>query len=692
MTEFRAAGNVTVENLILMSYEDPERSVDIRANFVQINFVESMLSPFMTGYVDIAESSGMLYPSIKERSAEKPHVRGEEMLYVEYTDHNNRTIKEVYMVYAIDEIKQDSNKDTIMQYRLHFASLQKIMSEKFIIQKTYRNMTYSEMVRDIFQEYYINQLKPILDPKKASMNENIRQYIRFYKSCEIELTDERHTIVIPSLRPEQAIQYIMRQAYSTSNSSSLFFFFESRSKFYFITHEQLVKRNKVMIELDDFNFAVSIGGNDASADGQQKAKQTISKVTFPEINSIEAMKSSAFIRSVGEIDLLNRNVQQFYYNYKDQYLGYENIDPRPQLTNSQEYLNDISEKVNIPDNFMFKDYLTPEEGNSNRSDNYDRNLPRYIETQTTKPVFEYHFKKNQIKGNIPGRHFMSPGYVIKTIAPEYTIDSMEKNRVEDEYFAGLQMVVTTNSIITSDDQWITGLSFTKAGRGGGKQVNRPGSATGAELTIENESDTQEQTIAGSVPEGGGTLPFAAPVSGTVEEREQKAMDFFVDKGYTPQQAAGIVANLTNESGMDINAINPNDAGPGNDSKGLAQWNKGRLDNMESFAKGRGADVNFDSRGNPIVPFETQLEFVDHELRGQSPATGYGITGSGAGGEAAAYTALENAGGNTQRSTLAMTGYERFDGWTGGMGNHEVRERVATSTRIYNTYQQRGQGI
>ena len=68
------------------------------------------------------------------------------------------------------------------------------------------------------------------------------------------------------------------------------------------------------------------------------------------------------------------------------------------------------------------------------------------------------------------------------------------------------------------------------------------------------------------------------------------------------------------------------------------------------------------------------------------------TGSGAGGEAAAYTALENAGGNTQRSTLAMTGYERFDGWTGGMGNHEVRERVATSTRIYNTYQQRGQGM
>ena len=313
--EFRSAGNVTVNQLFLISYSDPSKVVDIRGNYVQIGFSESMLSPFLSGHVDVTESSGLLYPSILERSSDgKPHVHGEEILFIEYTDHNNITRRETYFVYAIDEIKQDSGKETTLQYRLHFASLQKIISEQFIIQKTYRNMSYSEMVRDIFQEYYIDKIRPILDPLKKQVRGDISQYMQFYRGCEIEKTEERHTIVIPSLRPEKAIQYIMRKAYSENNSSSLFFFFETRSNFFFITHEQLVARNNVLATVQDFQFAVSLGGNDNTPAGQQKAKQTITKVGFPSMNSVDAIKKQAYVRSMGELDLLNRNVQLFYYD------------------------------------------------------------------------------------------------------------------------------------------------------------------------------------------------------------------------------------------------------------------------------------------------------------------------------------------------------------------------------------------
>jgi hypothetical protein len=80
---------------------------------------------------------------------------------------------------------------------------------------------------------------------------------------------------------------------------------------------------------------------------------------------------------------------------------------------------------------------------------------------------------------------------------------------------------------------------------------------------------------------------------------QQATQFFVAKGYTREQAAGIVGNLIQESGLDTKA-----AGDGGISVGLAQWNKGRRDALNAFAAARGASPN---------DFQTQLEFVDHEL-------------------------------------------------------------------------------
>lgn len=67
------------------------------------------------------------------------------------------------------------------------------------------------------------------------------------------------------------------------------------------------------------------------------------------------------------------------------------------------------------------------------------------------------------------------------------------------------------------------------------------------------------------------------------------------RGYTPQQAAGIAGNLMRESSPTINPylVNPNDAGPGNDSVGIAQWNRGRLQNL----------LNYDPATGEVVPNE-----------------------------------------------------------------------------------------
>lgn len=79
-----------------------------------------------------------------------------------------------------------------------------------------------------------------------------------------------------------------------------------------------------------------------------------------------------------------------------------------------------------------------------------------------------------------------------------------------------------------------------------------------------------------------------------------AVDFFTSKGWTPAQAQGIVGNLIHESGL-----NPNARHDDNTGLGIAGHRLERLDAMKAFAA---------ERGKPVTDFQTQLEFIDQELR------------------------------------------------------------------------------
>ncbi len=116
----------------------------------------------------------------------------------------------------------------------------------------------------------------------------------------------------------------------------------------------------------------------------------------------------------------------------------------------------------------------------------------------------------------------------------------------------------------------------------------------------NEENTQErgQPIrreGASVSEGG---------IGNILGTEAAAMNFFMDNGFTREQAAGIVGNLIQESGLNPRAHNMRN---NENSQGIAQWNP---------AHGRQRRVA-DYLGKPILEasFEEQLRAVLWELNG-----------------------------------------------------------------------------
>ncbi len=128
-------------------------------------------------------------------------------------------------------------------------------------------------------------------------------------------------------------------------------------------------------------------------------------------------------------------------------------------------------------------------------------------------------------------------------------------------------------------------------------------------------------------------------------------NYFVSKGMSGEQAAGIVGNLQAESSID-----PKSVQQGGDGRGIAQWDKDdRWINLQNFARGNNLD---------FLLLETQLQFIWFELTGEPPTQG--ATGAS---ESAAYddfkvqTTVEGA------TTSFLRKYERA-------GVERLEERIA----------------
>ncbi|MFC0384333.1 phage tail tip lysozyme [Muricoccus vinaceus] len=112
------------------------------------------------------------------------------------------------------------------------------------------------------------------------------------------------------------------------------------------------------------------------------------------------------------------------------------------------------------------------------------------------------------------------------------------------------------------------------------------------------SGAQRRRVQDDAPARGGSRTFGDGPD-AVTGRHEDAFSYFRSRGWSPQAAAGITANLHHESGV----RHDGPAGDGGMSMGMAQWNRDRLTAFREFA---GVDIRQSSR-------QQQLDFIHHEL-------------------------------------------------------------------------------
>lgn len=121
---------------------------------------------------------------------------------------------------------------------------------------------------------------------------------------------------------------------------------------------------------------------------------------------------------------------------------------------------------------------------------------------------------------------------------------------------------------------------------------------------------------------------------------------FIQRGYTPAQAAALAGHALQESGGNPASVNPKE-----DAHGLLQFRLDRWDNLQKFAK--------DGGRSPTDP-NTQMDFIRHEMTNGSEAK------AGAGFLAAPDVASASA---------ALKPYIRF-------GDDSAGTRLGNATSLY----------
>ena len=447
-TKLTQAGFYTLNSAIIRPlFPDPDRSkrsdepdhINVTKTVVNFAITESMDSPFVSGHLILNESNNLI---------EDVPLRGEEQLELVVTDFYGKTKTYSFYVYAVDNIKpSNSVNDRMVSYTLRFTTNQKLISDTKEIRRSFDKTKISDIVQTIYNEYFIT------DNTKTD------------KEIEIEETSGEQTLVIPSLRADAAMQFLSRRAYSATNKTSLYRFFETREKYYFCTHEYLINKygsfeGKSEEELNPLFFIYNTVDDNTGA-GQKIAQQSVNEITYGDkVDSIADMKQGAYRRTVTELDINYRTRITRQFDYTTEYKNFT-APSDLKLTHSEEFVNSYMGATEAPETILVTDFPQIGQNKGDQEDNMLKPYQHFYENYTTKPVVDYHMNRNSFTVEINGRHELYPGNIISLELYKFS-HTISGSKVIDRERSGKYIVLGMTSKFSGDEFKQT-IAITKGG-------------------------------------------------------------------------------------------------------------------------------------------------------------------------------------------------------------------------------------
>ena len=409
---------------------------DITDNVVNINIFESIFNSTMTGTLTFGDVNSIV---------ERLPVIGKEFLEfkirtpVQYNGEYGGEINAVnhkFFVYKISVQEQVSARNQLVE--LSFCSVEMLKNSRVRVSKAYDG-SYERAVQEIFKS------KTILNSKKP---------------LHLERTRLNQKVVVPNLRPFDAIKMFTSRSLSTISNSASFLFYETTQGFHFRSLDSMFRdlKSGVGPSSSMFTYSLETSGQpnpstttgDAFASLQRVYKHKFVNTMDTIMDSRSGMMSSKLITYDGFDKTFN--TKEFRYS-KDYFtLPHLEQDSESEFPPSYsiipdtpaDYTEEITNKQGL--NNIYTDYT---DGKtmfmSNTSKVHNTNLDSGYHAEKTVQSRIHALEildKIRLNLTVPGNTHINAGQVVNVTVPSYALETYEKAQKQYNRFLNGRYLVT----------------------------------------------------------------------------------------------------------------------------------------------------------------------------------------------------------------------------------------------------------
>jgi len=388
--------------------------LDISKIYEEINIFDSILTPIMSGSVIINDSIGL---------SPKLIFDGSEILLINIgknNDSDSLRLKKAFRIYKQSNrvnINQNSEK-----YSLDFVSDEFIFSDQQRINQAYKS-TYSDIARKIL----INYLKA----PSTKM------------SGIFEGTSGIRDIVIPNLKPLDAIEWCAKRSIDSKKSPN-YMFFENNLGFNFVSLSSLLSQK----ELFKIRFSTK------NMEETNIVDDLLSPRSYEVVNQTDKIKMTRSGVNAGTFigfDPITRTVQNKRIGFEDHYNAMTHGNKTPNFSQSTNRGGEL-----VTEAFDSKKTVSSFGANRKNSEyvkKYDPTSISKIENQE-----DFIFQRKAILSNLmnkriklvmPGNFQLTSGFNLNIRVPDFSLKETGGDN-EDRAVSGKYLIVATRHIIGFD--------------------------------------------------------------------------------------------------------------------------------------------------------------------------------------------------------------------------------------------------
>jgi hypothetical protein len=271
--------------------------VEISNQFVEINIWQDIYKNFTSGNIVLLDAHDLI--------SKVPIVGEETISIIIQKPGSDKETTDTYSTYSVSNRKYASESSQV--YQINFCSSHAIINNLTRVSKSYTG-TYVDIAKQIFiDSFYTVPFGYIGAQKKIQVLDESQSL-------------ETDTVVIPNLHPFDAINWVLSKAHQTHHSAN-YAFYEISGGFHIRSFNDLVNsksQGEIFFTPKNIERIENASQNIHNAD-------EFNIVRLP--NHLESIRNGTYAATVIEHDMLEKKINTKVYNYKDNFLNSNRLQP-----------------------------------------------------------------------------------------------------------------------------------------------------------------------------------------------------------------------------------------------------------------------------------------------------------------------------------------------------------------------------